>query len=53
MKFEKRHQKIDKSFDKFLVDLDLLRRGSNPDKRISEQKLAKPRDSWIEKRVMN
>ena len=40
VKFEKRRQRDDESIDKFLDDLELLRRRSNPDKRISEQNLA-------------
>ena len=40
VKFEKRRQRDDESIDKFLVDLELLRRRSNPDERISEQNLA-------------
>ena len=40
MKFEKRRQRDDDSIDKFLDDLELLRRRSNPDKRISEMNLA-------------
>ena len=40
MKFEKRRQRDDKSIDKFLDDLELLRRRSNADKRISERNLA-------------
>ena len=40
MKFEKRRQRDDKSIDKFLDDLELLRRRSNPDERISERNLA-------------
>ena len=40
VKFEKRHQRDDKSIVKFLDDLDLLRRRSNPDERISERNLA-------------
>ena len=40
MKFEKKRQRDEKSIDKFLDDLELLRRRSNPDERISERKLA-------------
>ena len=40
VEFEKRRQKDDESIDKFLNDLELLRRRSNPDERISERKLA-------------
>ena len=40
VKFEKRRQRDDESIDKFLDDLELLRRGSNPDERISERNLA-------------
>ena len=40
VKFEKRRQKDDESIDKFLDDLELLRRRSNPDERISERNLA-------------
>ena len=40
VKFEKRHQRDDESIDKFLDDLELLRRRSNPDERISERNLA-------------
>ena len=39
-KFEKRRQRVDKSRDKILDDLELLRRRSNPDERISERNLA-------------
>ena len=39
-KFEKRRQRDDESIDKFLDDLELLRRRSNPEERISEQNLA-------------
>ena len=39
-KFEKRQQRDEESMDKFLDDLDLLRRRSNPDERISERHLA-------------
>ena len=39
-KFEKRRQRDDESIDKFLDDLELLRRKSNPDERISERNLA-------------
>ena len=41
VKFEKRRQRDDKSIDKFLDDLKLLRRRSNPDKRTSERNLEK------------
>ena len=37
VKFEKRRQRDDESIDKFLDDLELLRRRSNPDERISER----------------
>ena len=40
MKFEKRRERDDESIDKFLDDLELLRRRSNPDERFSEQNLA-------------
>ena len=40
VKFEKRRQRKDESIDKFLDDLELLRRRSNPDERISERNLA-------------
>ena len=40
VKFEKWRQRDDDSIDKFLDDLDLLRRRSNPDERISERHLA-------------
>ena len=40
VKFEKRRQRDDESIDKFLDDLELLRRRSNPDERISERNLA-------------
>ena len=40
VKFEKRRQKDDESIDKFLDHLELLRRRSNPDERISERNLA-------------
>ena len=40
MSFEKRRQRDDDSIDKFLNDLDLLRRRSNTDKGISERNLA-------------
>ena len=40
VKFEKRRQRDDESIDKYLDDLELLRRRSNPNKRISEQNLA-------------
>ena len=39
VKFEKRRQRDDESTDKFLDDLELLRRRSNPDERISERNL--------------
>ena len=41
VKFEKRRQRDDEPIDKFLGDLELLRRRSNPDERISERNLAK------------
>ena len=37
VKFEKRRQRDDESIDKFLDDLELLRRRSNPDERISTE----------------
>ena len=40
MKFEERRQSDDESMDKILDDLELLRRRSNPDERISERNLA-------------
>ena len=40
VKFEKRRQKDDESIDKFLDDLEFLRRRSNSDERISERNLA-------------
>ena len=40
MKCEKRRQRDDESIDKFLDDLELLRRRSYPDERISERNLA-------------
>ena len=40
VKFDKRRQRDDESIDKFLDDLELLRRRSNPDERISERNLA-------------
>ena len=40
VKFEKRRQRDDESIDNFLDDLELLRRRSNPDERISERNLA-------------
>ena len=40
VEFEKRRQRDDESIDKFLDDLELLRRRSNPDERISERNLA-------------
>ena len=40
VKFEKGRQRDDKSIDKFLDDLELLRRRSNPDEKISERNLA-------------
>ena len=40
VKFEKRRQRDDKSIDKFLDEVELLRRRSNPDERISERNLA-------------
>ena len=39
MKVEKRRQRADESIDKFLDDLELLRRRSKPDENISERKL--------------
>ena len=38
--FEKRRQRDDESIDKLLDDLELFRRRSNPDERISERNLA-------------
>ena len=40
VKFEKRRQRDDESIDKFLDDLELLRRRSNPDEKLSERNLA-------------
>ena len=40
VKFEKRRQRDDESIYKFLDDLELLRRRSNPDEKISERNLA-------------
>ena len=40
VKFEKRRQRDEESIDKILDDLELLRRRSNPDERISERNLA-------------
>ena len=40
VKFEKKRQRDEKSIDKILDDLELLRRRSNPDERISERNLA-------------
>ena len=40
VKFEKRRQRDDESMKKILDDLELLRRRSNPDERISERNLA-------------
>ena len=40
VKFEKRRQRDDESIDKFLDDLELLRKRSNPDERITERNLA-------------
>ena len=40
VKFEKRRQRDDESIENFLDDLELLRRRSNPDERISERNLA-------------
>ena len=40
VKFEKRCHRDDESMDKFLDDLELLRRRRNPDERISERNLA-------------
>ena len=39
VKYEKRRQRDDESIDKFLDDLELLRRRSNPDERTSERNL--------------
>ena len=47
VKIEKRHQREDESIDKFLDDLELLRRRSNPDERISSETWQSPR-SWME-----
>ena len=40
VKFEKRLQRDDESIDNFLNDLELFRRRSNPDERMSERNLA-------------
>ena len=40
VKFERRRQRDDESINKFLDDLELLKRRSNPDERISEGNLA-------------
>ena len=40
VEFEKRRQRDEESINKFLDDLELLRRRSNPDERISERNLA-------------
>ena len=40
VKFEKRRQRDGESIDKFLDDLELLRRRSNPDEKTSERNLA-------------
>ena len=40
VKFEKRRQRHDESIDKSMDDLELLRRRSNPDEKISERNLA-------------
>ena len=40
VKFETRRQRDEESIDKFLDDLELLRRRSNPDERISKRNLA-------------
>ena len=40
VKIEKRRQRVNEFIDKFLDDLELLRRRSNPDERISERNLA-------------
>ena len=40
VKFERKHQRDNESIDKFLDDLELLRRRGNPDERSSERKLA-------------
>ena len=40
VKFEKRRQRDDELIDKFLDDLELLRRRSNPDEKKSERNLA-------------
>ena len=40
VKFEKRRQRNDEPIDMFLDDLELLRRRSNPNERISERNLA-------------
>ena len=40
VKFEKRCQRDVESIDKFLDDIELLRRRSNPDNRISERNLS-------------
>ena len=41
MNFKKRRQRDDESIDKFLDDLELLRRRSNLDERIPQRNLAK------------
>ena len=40
VKFKKKRQRDDEFIDKILYDLELLRRRSNPDERISERNLA-------------
>ena len=40
VKYENRRKRNDDSIDKFLDDLEILKRRSNPDKRISERNLA-------------
>ena len=48
VKFEKRRQRDDETIDKFLNDLELLRRRSNPDERLSERNLAIASSSYME-----
>ena len=45
--FKKRRQRDDESIDKFLDDLELLRKRSNPDERISDGTWLLPQSSWI------
>ena len=53
VKFEKRRQRDDESIDKFLVDLELLRRRNNPDERISERNLVIASKFMDEVKVMS